>query len=128
MTTHELVQENYWAIDCHGLMYDYEMPKFEGATDIAQAVVDTGTTLIGIPPEQHQYIVAMWKQTFADEISCDNVVCFGQPRPDCEIYTSRMKAVQIMFDNEHVYEISPEGYTMMADGYCVFGLMEFSRE
>merc|ERR1711998_31330 len=33
-----------------------------------------------------------------------------------------------MFDNEHVFEIAPEGYTMMADGYCVFGLMEFSRE
>ena len=33
-----------------------------------------------------------------------------------------------MFDNEHVFEIAPEGYTMMSDGYCVFGLMEFSRE
>lgn len=42
-------------------MYDYEMPKFAGATDIAQAVIDTGTTLLGIPPAQHQYIVAMWK-------------------------------------------------------------------
>lgn len=39
-----------------------------------------------------------------------------------------MKPVQIMFDNEHVFEIAPEGYTMLADGYCVFGLMEFSRE
>jgi hypothetical protein len=110
------------------MMYDFEMPKFEGATDIAQAVIDTGTTLIGIPPDQHQYVVGMWKQTFGAEISCDNVVCFAPPEPDCAIYTSRMKPVQIMFDNEHVFEIAPEGYTMLADGYCVFGLMEFSRE
>lgn len=89
----KLVQENYWAIDCQDLMYDYEMPKFAGATDIAQAVIDTGTTLLGIPPDQHEYIVAMWKQTFGAEISCDNVVCFAPPQPDCELYTSRMKPV-----------------------------------
>ncbi len=47
-------------------LYDYEMPKFEGSTDIAQAVIDTGTSLLGIPPEHHQYIVAMWKQNFGD--------------------------------------------------------------
>lgn len=105
------------------------MPKFEGSTDIAQAVVDTGTSLLGVPPEHHQFLVAMWKQTFGKEISCDSVVCFGKlnnKANDCSYYTERMQAIQIMFDSENVFEIKPEGYTFIQDNFCIFGIMEFA--
>lgn len=104
-----------------------EMPTFQGSTDIAQAVVDTGTSLLGIPPDHHEYIVAMWKQTFGKEISCDSVVCFGKLKKDCTEYTDKMQAIQIMFDSDSVFEIKPEGYTFIQEGFCIFGLMEFAQ-
>ena len=107
------------------------MPKFEGSTDIAQAVIDTGTSLLGVPPDHHQYIVAMWKQTFGNAISCDHVVCFGKltnkKQQDCSEYTERMHSVQIMFDSETVFDIKPEGYTFIQDNFCIFGIMEFAQ-
>lgn len=93
MVSYKLVNEEWWTIDVERFLYDYEMPKFEGSTDIAQAVIDTGTSLLGVPPEHHQYIVAIWKQTFGKDISCDQVVCFGKlskKAQDCSDYTDRM--------------------------------------
>jgi len=123
------INEEWWTIDVEKFMYDYEMPGFEGSTDIAQAVIDTGTSLLGVPPEHHQYIVALWKQTFGEEISCDQVVCFGKinkKTQDCSEYTDRMQPVQIMFDSESVFEIKPEGYTFIQENFCIFGIMEFA--
>lgn len=129
LSSFELVSNDYWAVDVEHFLYDYDMPKFKGSEDIAGAVIDTGTSLLGIPPEHYQYIVAIWKQQFGDKLSCDQVVCFGAPKheKDCSYYTSKMQAIQIMFDGETVFEIKPEGFTFIQDNYCIFGLMEFSR-
>lgn len=62
--SYKLVSQEWWSIDVERFLYNYDMPNFEGSTDIAQAVVDTGTSLLGIPPEHYQYIVALWKQQF----------------------------------------------------------------
>lgn len=61
MVQFKQVSEEWWTIDVERFLYDMEMPTFQGSTDIAQAVVDTGTSLLGIPPDHHEYIVAMWK-------------------------------------------------------------------
>mmetsp|Transcript_41840 Transcript_41840/g.64000 ORF Transcript_41840/g.64000 Transcript_41840/m.64000 type:complete len:98 (+) Transcript_41840:1024-1317(+) len=47
------INDEWWTLDVERFMYDYEMPKFEGSTDIAQAVIDTGTSLLGVPPDHH---------------------------------------------------------------------------
>lgn len=51
--SYKLVSQEWWSIDVERFLYDYEMPNFEGSTDIAQAVIDTGTSLLGIPPEHY---------------------------------------------------------------------------
>jgi hypothetical protein len=129
LVSYKQINDEWWTIDVERFLYDYEMPKFEGSTDIAQAVIDTGTSLLGVPPEHHQFLVAMWKQTFGKEISCDSVVCFGKlnnKANDCSDYTERMQAIQIMFDSENVFEIKPEGYTFVQENFCIFGIMEFA--
>jgi hypothetical protein len=32
-----------------------------------------------------------------------------------------------MFDSDAVFEIKPEGYTFVQEGFCIFGLMEFAQ-
>ena len=38
-----------------------------------------------------------------------------------------MQSIQLMFDSDAVFEIKPEGYTFVQEGFCIFGLMEFSQ-
>jgi len=35
MVSYKQVNDEWWTIDVERFLYDYEMPKFEGSTDIA---------------------------------------------------------------------------------------------
>lgn len=97
--------------------------------DQSIAVVDTGTSMMAIPLEDYNLLIAKWEKeiTSANEFVCQMGLCVGGFQ--CSHFEKILSNISLVIENE-VFEIMPKGYLLNGqdldpDFYdtCIFGVM-----
>lgn len=104
----------------------------------AFAVIDTGTTMICVPYDLFQTIMATWNSDIGNDghFECSNTVIdaggFCESDLPCSSYYDKLQPIKFQIDDT-IFELGPQGYlvdargqvdpkTNKTDQFCMFGI------
>jgi len=110
-----------WALDGQTMLYGTEECQKVGQEKTYAAIIDTGSSQIGIPDSMFWELKLKWKRDFND-LDCVTDDNFCQVMTPCSETAKKLKPISFQISGQ-VFELSPEQYLHQAEGKrCQFAI------
>ena len=140
----KLVNNKWWAVDCEEIIYNEEsLGRFSSnhpntgdrKNDIknggAFAVIDTGTSIMGVPEKYHSMLCRRWTKqvnsVYDGAVACQGGLCISMK--SCATIMPLLSNLTLRMGGK-LFDLMPEAYTFngadLTPEYkdtCIFGLM-----
>jgi len=105
-----------WTLEGQSLMYGEEpFDKIEDQKKFA-AIIDTGTSNIGVPSKMFEFLKDRWYKSI-DDLDCMADDNFCQTKKSCDEAAKKLKPISVQMSGQ-VFEMPPNLYLHQTDGRC----------
>ena len=109
-----------WAVEGQDLFYG-DFPLKDPSLASFPAIIDTGSSTLGVPPNLFDSLKLKWNSTF-EKLDCDSSDDFCQLKGDsCENIGKKLKPIGFQLGGQ-VFEVPPSLYLFQAQDKCQFGI------
>ena len=97
-----------WALMTKDISYDGKTLHYQDQTKNYPAVIDTGSSFIAVPPDEHNSLVDKWRETLSD-LDCKTDPTFCSSYKKCSDVEKVLKPVQFNIEDT-IFEMKPKSY------------------